>query len=247
MKALEIDPTLAEAHTPLAYAETHYRWRWAEAEHGFHRAIALDPSYVHAHHWHSHLLMAQGRVGESLVASRRALELDPLDLIINVHLAWHFWLAREYDEAIEQSARTADIEERNPWSHFFAGLAHGAKGEFAKAIARHRESVPLSGDSTVMRAALGWSYAAAGERGQANDVLRDLKAIADTKPVSAYEIALIHGALGETDEAFEWLERAYEQRSAWLAYLAVDPRLDGIRADERFTALLRGVGLRRES
>ena len=243
MKALEIDPTLAEAHTPLAYAEVHYLWRWDEAEKTFRRALALDPSYVHAHHWHSHFLMAQGRTSESLDASRRALEIDPLDLIINVHLAWHYWLAREQDAAIDQAARTAELEERNPWSPFFAGLAHAAQGDFANAIARHRDAIPLSGESTVMRAALGYSLAAGGERSKAMEVVRGLEAIADTKPVSAYEIAVIHNALGETDQAFQWLDRAYEERSAWLAYLAVDPRLDGLRRDERFVALLRGVGL----
>ena len=245
MKALSIDPTLAEAHTPLAYAEVHYLWRWEEAESTFRRALALDPSYVHAHHWHSHLLMAQGRASESLEASRRALEIDPLDLIINVHLAWHYWLAREYDAAIDQSARTAELEDRNHWSPFFAGLAYAAQGDFANAIARHEEAVPLSGGSTVMHAALGYSYAAAGDRSKATEVVRNLEAIADTKPVSAYEIAVIRAALGETDQAFHWLDRAYEERSGWLAYLAVDPRLDALRRDERFVALLRGVGLRK--
>jgi tetratricopeptide (TPR) repeat protein len=100
--ALEIDPTSPEAHTSFAYASTHFLWGWGDAEREFAIAISLDPSYSHAHHWHSHFLMARGRVAESLAASQRALELDPVGVIINVHLAWHYWVARQYDECAEQ-------------------------------------------------------------------------------------------------------------------------------------------------
>jgi tetratricopeptide (TPR) repeat protein len=105
LKAMAIEPQLAEAHTSLAYAATHYLWQWDLAEQQFERAIGLNPNYAHAHHWHSHYLMAAGRVAESMSASRRALELEPLDLIINVHMAWRHWLARDYEAAIEQAER----------------------------------------------------------------------------------------------------------------------------------------------
>jgi hypothetical protein len=243
MKALEIDPTLAEAHTPLAYAEVHYLWRWDEAEKTFRRALALDPSYVHAHHWHSHFLMAQGRTSESLDASRRALEIDPLDLIINVHLAWHYWLAREQDAAIDQQRERRSSRSEIPGRHFSQGSRMPRK-----AISRTRSRDIEKPFRSRVRARSCAPRSATATRLAVSDprpveVVRGLEAIADTKPVSAYEIAVIHNALGDTDQAFQWLDRAYEERSAWLAYLAVDPRLDGLRRDERFVALLRGVGL----
>ena len=245
MKALEIDPALAEAHTPLAYANMHYRWDWNAAGREFRHALALDPSYSHAHHWHSHYLMAQGRVIESLDASQRALELDPLDVIINVHLAWHYWLARENDATVEQSARTAELEPNDPWPAFFAGMAEAARGDAGAAVAQHRLAVARCEGSPVMHAALGYSLAVAGEGHEAERILRALRGAGADKAVSSYEIAVIHGAIGRVDQAFDWLDRAYEERSAWLAYLAVDPRLDDLRRDERFSGLLRAVALDR--
>jgi serine/threonine-protein kinase len=243
MQALALDPTLAEAHTALGYANIHYLWRWDEAKQEFDRALALNPSYSHAHHWHSHYLLARGCAPESLEASRRALEVDPLDLIINVHMAWHSWFAREYHEAVEQSARAAELDPTNQWSPFFAGMGYAAAGNTAAAIDQHRLALARSNESPVMLGALGYSLAAAGERADAERILRTLHGVAESRSVSSYEIAIIHGTLGDRDAMFDWLDRAYEERSAWLAYLAVDPRLDGVRDDDRFRTLLRAVRL----
>jgi DNA-binding SARP family transcriptional activator/TolB-like protein/Flp pilus assembly protein TadD len=243
MQALALDPTLAEAHTALGYANIHYLWRWDEAKQEFDRALALNPSYSHAHHWHSHYLLARGCAPETLEASRRALECDPLDLIINVHMAWHYWFAREYHEAVEQSARAAELDPTNQWSPFFAGMGYAAAGNTAAAIDQHRLALARSNESPVMLGALGYSLAAAGERADAERILRTLHGVAESRSVSSYEIAIIHGTLGDRDAMFDWLDRAYEERSAWLAYLAVDPRLDGVRDDDRFRTLLRAVRL----
>jgi DNA-binding SARP family transcriptional activator/Flp pilus assembly protein TadD len=240
-KALEIDPALAEARTSLAYAQTHYLWHFAEAERQFAEALALRPTYSHAHHWHSHLLMAMGRVDDSLAASRRALELDPRDTIINVHLAWHYWISRDWDSAITACERTRAIDARDHWPPFFHGLALGLRGEPTHAVDELRRSLTLSGDSPVMLGALGWALALAGARDEARDILRRMRRIAESRQVAAYEIAVIHAALGEPDQAFDWLDRAYEERSAWLPYLRVEPRLDPLRHDERFTSLVAAV------
>jgi DNA-binding SARP family transcriptional activator/TolB-like protein/Flp pilus assembly protein TadD len=243
MQALALDPTLAEAHTALGYANIHYLWRWDDAREELERGLALNPSYSHAHHWHSHYLTARGCAAESLEASRRALEVDPLDLIINVHMAWHYWFAREYDEAVEQSVRAAELEPNNQWSPFFAGMGHAGAGKTGLAIEQHRLAVARSSESPVMLGALGYSLATGGERSEAEAILRRLHAVAESRSVSSYEIAVIHGALADRDAMFDWLDRAYEERSAWLAYLAVDPRLDGVRDDDRFRTLLRAVRL----
>ena len=240
-KGLEIDPALAEARTSLAYAQTHYLWHFADAERQFSEALALRPTYSHAHHWHSHLLMAMGRVGESLEASRRALELDPRDTIINVHLAWHHWIAREWDSAIEACERTRALDARDHWPPFFHGLALALRGEPTHAVDQLRRSLTLSGDSPVMLGALGWGLAMAGSRGEARDILERMRHIAESRQVAAYEIAVIYAALDERDQAFDWLDRAYEERSAWLPYIRVEPRLDSLRDDERFTSLVAAV------
>jgi TolB-like protein/DNA-binding SARP family transcriptional activator/Flp pilus assembly protein TadD len=242
LRALELDPTSAEAHTSIAYANTHFLWRWDDAEREFAAALSLDPTYSHAHHWHSHYLMARGRIAESLAASQRALELDPVDVIINVHLAWHYWVARQYDECAEQCFRTRELDEHDHWPPFFLGLAYAHKGMFGRAVSEHRKSLARSNASPVMLGALGHTYLLAGHRSEGMDVLRQLETLSEQRHVFAYEIALLYVALGNADVAFQWLDKAVAERSAWLAYLSVEPRLDPLRSDARFAALLARVG-----
>lgn len=244
LKAMAIEPQLAEAHTSLAYAATHYLWQWDLAEQQFERAIGLNPNYAHAHHWHSHYLMAAGRVADSMNASRKALELEPADLIINVHMAWHHWLARDYEAAIEQAERTRRLDERDHWPPFFRGLAASHLGMHAVAIDAQRQALAFSSGSPVMRAALGYCYAAAGERRQARGILKEVEKLADMR-VFSYETALIRAALGERDAALERLARAREERSGWLPYINVDPRWDIMREDARFGEVVRSLGFTR--
>ena len=126
-RALELDHTLGEAHTSLAHVHLHYRLDLSAAEGEFRRAVELHPAYSTAHHWLSHLAMAMGRPETSLAESRRCLELDPTDLIINVHLIWHYWLARQPDEAIEQGSKTRELYPNSFWSEFFIGLVYEDK------------------------------------------------------------------------------------------------------------------------
>jgi tetratricopeptide (TPR) repeat protein len=242
-RALALDPCCAAAHTSLAYATAHYDWQWASAERQFERALALDPSYAHAHHWHAHLLVAQCRFDDALVAGRRALELQPLDVIINVHLAWHHWLARDAGAAIEQAERTAHLDETDHWPPFFRGMACAMCGRADDAVDALRIACGLSKGNAVMRAGLGYTYAAAGDRRQARQVLREFDAAAAEQHRFAYEAAVIHAALGDADNAFVRLHDALAARSGWMPYLGVDPRLDPVRADPRFAVLLRALGL----
>jgi tetratricopeptide (TPR) repeat protein len=214
LAALCIDPRCAEAHTSLAYAAMHFLWQWDAAGRQFRRALTLNPNYAHAHHWYAHQLMARGETGAALESSLRALALDPLDLIINVHLAWHYWLAGEYGQAYEQAQRTARLDERDHWVHFFSGLALSALGESSKAVDAQRKALTLCANSPVMAAGLGYAYGAAGDRRLARRTLADLPRLAG--PVSV----------------------AYEQ-----AVVAVDPRLAPLAADPRFRSLLLAVGL----
>ena len=241
-KALTIDDHLGEAHTSKAYCLLHYNRDWESAEREFRRAIQLSPDYSAVHHWYSHFLTAMGRTEESLRESRRALELDPLDMLMNVHLAWHFQLAGQFDEAFEQAERSVRSEPGWHWSYFFLGWACEQKSDMSKAIEALSTSVDLSNGHSVMTGALGHAYAVNGERNKARTILRRLETVAKTKYVAAYEIALIHFGLGETDQGFDWLEKALVERSGWLVYLNREPRLAAMRSDPRFQDILRRIG-----
>jgi TolB-like protein len=242
--ALQLDKRCAEAHTSLAYSHLHYSWEWESAEHEFKQALAISPNYAHAHHWYSHLLAAVGRLDESLAESRKLIELDPLDLVNNVHLSWHHYMAREFPAAIREAQRTLAMEKHFQWGHFFTGLALDAVGEHRDALKYLRASLDLSGQSTVMLAALGHAYGTAHEYDAARKVLTQLGELSQTRYISSYELALIHISLGEHDRALDLLDVAVEERSGWLPYLLNDVRLDPVRSTARFASLSVRVGFR---
>jgi len=242
-KALELDERLAEAHTTLAYRTTHHDWDWACAEAQFQHAFELNPNYAVCHHWYSHYLTAVGRTEESLKASKRCLELDPLDLVINIHMAWHYHFARQYEQAIEQCWKTGELHPNSFWPAYFFGLAYEQQGHVDRAVEEFRTSVRMSGNVTFATAALGHLYGVAGKADEACVVYEELKARAERAYVPAYDIALVCTGMGWNDQALEYLARAHQERSGWITYLKVDPRLDPLRRDARFVDLLRRVRL----
>jgi len=242
-KALEMDDTLAEAHTSLAYIRLNYDWDWAGAEREFKRAIELDPNYANAHHWYSHYLMAMSRPEESLAESKRALELDQLDMVMNLHLGWHYIYAHQYDLAIEQFRKTLEMDPNYGLTHWYLGQAYAQKGMYAEAETELRKAKNLLQQIVAVDADIGYAYAASGKGGEAKKVIDELKQLSKQRYVSSYYIALIHAGLGEKDLAFEWLENAYKERSDLLVYLNRDPRLDSLRPDPRFADLVKRVGL----
>ena len=244
-RALEIDSSVGEAHTSLAYIKHHFEWDWVGAEKEYRKAIALNPRDPTAHHWYSHYLMAMGRVEESLAQSRLALQLDPLDVILNVHLGWHYLYARRTEEAVKQFRGAIDIDENHWAPPHFLGRAYEQEGRYNEAIAPLKKADSLIGGNSAMLSAQAHATALAGRRTEARNILAQLLAVRQKRYVSPYEIAIIHIALGETDQAFEWLERAFREHSGWLSYLNVEPRLDPLRHDPRFADLVRRVGLPR--
>jgi TolB-like protein len=242
-KALELDSRLAEAHATLAYRTTHYDWDWTTAEAQYRRALELNPNYAVSHHWYSHYLTAMGRTAESLAASKRCLELDPLDLVINIHMAWHHHFARQYDEAVEQCWKTNELHPNSFWLPYFFALAYQQQGKIGEAAAEFKKAIQMSGSVTFTTAGLGHLYACAGESAEARAILDELRSRARKTYVPAYDLALVCAGLGRTDEAFEWLDKAFEERSGWLTYLKAEPRLDSLRGDSRFHGLLRRVRL----
>jgi tetratricopeptide (TPR) repeat protein len=243
MKALELDDTLAEAHTSLAFIKLNYDWDWSASEKEFKRAIELDPNSASAHHWYSHYLMAMGRIDESLAESKRALELDQFSLIINTHLGWHYIYAHQYDLAIEQLRKTIDMDPNYGMAHWYLGLAYEQSPMYAQAGAEIRTAKDLLKNNVGVEAGIGRVDALSGKRAEAQKVIDELKDMSKQIYVSSYHVASIYASLGDKERAFEWLENAYKERSDSLVYLKVDPKVDSLRSDPRFTNLVRRVGL----
>jgi TolB-like protein len=239
-RALHLDPNLAEAHTSLGYCHLSYDWDWGSAEAEFKRAILLNPNYSHAHHWYSHLLVATGRMDESLQHSLRIIELDPLDMLINSHLAWHYHMTGNYQAEFEECRKLLEMEPHFHKAHYFMGLALEQLGCVREAVTSLQKSYDLSG-STVMLAALGHAQAAAGHRDKATGVLRTLQELSRNRYVSAYELGTIHVGLQDHEQALNCLEKAYIERSGWMPYLATDPTWSPLRGEARFQRLLRCV------
>ncbi len=184
-----------------------------------------------------------GRTAESLVESKRALELAPLDINVAGHLAWHYLQARQYDQGLEAIRKALEIDPSQHLALDVLALIYTEKGMYAEAIAAYQKAIPASQGSTTYLARLGYVYAIAGKRNDAEKILTQLKALMRQQYVSAYSIAEVYTGLEEKDRALEWLEKAYEERSSDILYLKLEPHVDRLRSDARFQSLLRRMGL----
>jgi len=243
MTALQLDPTLGEAYTPLAAALWLYDWKWEEARREFKRSLELNPTYPTGNHWHAEYVMTMGRHAEAIGKMRSSQELDPLSLIINVALGWAFYHSRRYNEAVEQLQRTAELDPNYPVTHWILGLVHRKMGCYDLAVTEGEKSVTLSGGSPMMRASVAHTYAMAGRTDEARQTLDALSRLALHKYVAPQFFAGIYLGLEEIDRALEFLEKSFEEHSHWLIYLHMDPSLDGLRDNPRFQDLLERVGL----
>jgi serine/threonine protein kinase len=240
VKALEIDDTLAEAHTSLAMVKALHDWDWSGGERGCQRAIALNPDYAMAHFWYGWTLANTGQLEESFAEVRRALELDPLSLNINWLLGILLYFARKYDQAIEQYRKTLELDQNFFLPRTFLGLAYVQKSIYKEGIAELEKAVAIS-SSNLSLALLGYGYAAAGRRLEAQKVLDQLNELSKQKYVPPFHRATICVGLGENDKAFEWLEKAYEDH--FIVMTKVHPVYDPLRSDPRFADLLRRMNL----
>jgi serine/threonine protein kinase/Tfp pilus assembly protein PilF len=241
--ALQLDPDLGEAHTPLAAALWLHDWQWPEAQKEFKRSLELNPTYPIANHWHAEYMTTMGRHAEAIAQMKNSQELDPLSLIINVAIGWAYYLERRYNEALEQLLRTVELDPNFPVTNWVLGLLYRTMGRCELAITEGEKGVNLSGGSPLMRAALAHSYGKAGKTKEALQILDDLTKLAKQKYVAPHFFAGIHIGLGENDRAVGYLEKSYEEHSPWLIYLHIDPSMDDLRDDPRFQNLLRRVGL----
>jgi DNA-binding winged helix-turn-helix (wHTH) protein/tetratricopeptide (TPR) repeat protein len=246
MNALAIDNTLAEAHASLAHVLMNYDWNWSEAEKEFKLSIELNPDYATAHQWYAiHYLTAMGRPEEALQDMKRALELEPTSLVMNTFMGATLYFAGLYDEGIEQCRRTIEMDPNFAVAHWHLGLAYEQKGMFEDAIAELQKASTLSGGSPLMKASLGHAYAKANRKDEATMILDELKELSKQRYVSSYETAAIYVALGDNEQAFQLLERAYKEHCFHLVYLKVWPQFGVVIAEPKFQDLVQRIGLSR--
>jgi serine/threonine protein kinase/lipoprotein NlpI len=244
LKALEIDDTLAELHTSLAYIKQNYEGDWKGAEEAYERAIALNPNYATAYHWYATDLLVKGWFEEAIKKIKRALELDPLSLVISRNVGMIFFYARQYDKAIDALQRTLEIESDFIRTHYFLGRVYLQKSMYDQALAEfQKEKNVVKGWDKVLESRIGIAYAKMGRRDKAEEVLVEMIERSKETYVSPYWLALICFSLGQTDQGFNWLEKADEEGSALMKYLKIEPVLDSVRSDRRFKAMLKKIDL----
>jgi len=238
LKALELDESLAEAHTSLAWVTFIYDWDWVGAAREFRRAIELNPRYATGRQWYSWLLMAMGRVEHSLAEGWAAAELDPASVSIRRSLGWLYYYARQYETALDHLDRALVMNPTSDETQIIRGLTLMEMGRLAEAEVAVREALTTVGETTIGQATLGAIHARAGRMDEARAVLAQLLATAELRYVSSTNFAMLYAALGDLDQAFAWLEKVYEERRGFVTYLKVDPRLDPLRQDPRFSAFV---------
>ncbi len=241
-KALSLDENLAEPHASLGQVLMNYYFDWKRSGSELDRALELNPSYATAHFWRATHYMSHGRFDDCLAEVKKAVELDPLSMIILTDAAKDFYLSRHYDEAIDQYKKSLQVDPNFPIAHKGLAEVYAQKGMNNEAILEIEKAIELSGKSVFILDDLGYIYARAGRREDAMKVLEDLERTAADEYVPAYGRVVIHAALGDHEKALTWLEKAYEERS-FLVYLKVDPAFDALREEERFVKILEKIGL----
>ena len=241
-KALELDDGLADAHATLASTKHFYDWDFPGAEKAFRRAIEIDPNNSQAHQLFSYHLTSMMRFEESMAEMRRAHELDPFSVEKTIGIAEILYFQKRNEEALAAANKALELDRNAGFVQWMIGNIYLNKGMLNEAIAQYEKSIPLSGDSPDERASLAYAYALAGREADARRILDDLKQRSKRQFISPCVLAIVHAGLGEKDEAFEWLERAYSSRDFMLTLLKIEPTYDLLRDDPRYADLMRRVG-----
>jgi TolB-like protein/Tfp pilus assembly protein PilF len=242
-KALQIDNSLGEAHVSLGYIGYTYDFDWRLAGKHFDEALALNPASTRAHKFSSFYLSSLGRSREAIALTKSAAELDPITPAVSHSLAAQFYLAREFDQAIEECRKTLEMDPNYPAAYMVMGQAYAAKGMYPEALREFEKFRTLSQDSAPSVALTGYARAMLGERTEAVKLLEQLSATSKQRYTPAFYFALVYTGLGDKDQAFTWLGKAYEERFTRLAYLKQEAFWDPLRSDPRFSGLLQRVGI----
>jgi len=241
-KALQIDNSVGEVYVSLAHVKWK-EWDWAGAEADFDRGIKLNPNYPIGRLYHAVYLSSLSRQDEAMKEIRRAQELDPLSLPINASVVYVLYLGRQYDEAITAGKKTLEMDAVFALTHQRLGLAYVQKKMYKEAIGEFQQAANNSNRAPLAIISLGHGFAASGNKVEAQRVLAELKDLSRRQYVSPYGVAMIYAALGDNEQAFQLLEKAYAERNTELVFLKVDPRADPLRADLRFQELVKKVGI----
>lgn len=241
LKALELDPHLADAHAILGQVAMNHDFRWDVALESFRRAVDLHPNGALAREWHAECLVALGRFEEAIAEMSRALQLDPRSLVLRASLGWMHYFARDPDEALAHCDRALDLDPDYPIAHWIRGLTHLSQGDHESAVAALERAQRALPTQAAIPAEIGYARARLGHEDEAKRILSQLAdASASVDPIAR---AIIHLGWGDSSEALDWLEQAYERRTRHLAFLGVDPLFDELRAEPRFQALLARIGV----
>lgn len=235
---------MAEPHASLAFIAETYDWDWPGAEREYKQALELNPSYAQAHNWYAGYLTYTGRFDEGIAEAMRARELDPLSLPLNNALAGRLLAGGRYDEALGQVQRTLELDDHFAPAHQTLGWIYLHSGKQKEAIREFQHALELSGaEDTDIQLDLGFACAVSGQREEAKRILLKLEQMHQQGIAPSASVAILYGALGETNEAFAWLEKAYEERDPQLTYLKAGRRFEPLRKDPRFGPFLGRVGL----
>jgi len=241
-KALALNPRLAEAQTSLAHLDLH-QWHWGEAERRFRKAVELDPNSAQAHHWYALALTALGRVDQAVDQLIIARNLEPLSTLMNADLGMAFYAATRYQESIEQELKTLELDPENSTALWILGLSYEGIGRLDDAVEQFEGVLRIYPNNLNVKSSLAHAYARIGRISDARALLNELLSQSGEPDFPTYTIAIVEAGLGENDEAMNWLEKTYEQKSGWVRYLNVDNRLDTLRSNPRFVKLITRIGL----
>jgi eukaryotic-like serine/threonine-protein kinase len=237
LQATQIDDSLAEGWASLAAVRWWYEWDWEGSEEAYRRATELNPNYATAHDGYAMLLCARGRFSEAIEQVTKAADLDPLSLIIAVHAGWPFYFARDYESAMRRFRKALELDENFIPAHGWLGMALGQQRRYSEAIDTFHRALEVE-RLPILIAMLAHTHAIAGQRSQALQLLAEFEAQQEKRYISQYDVAVVHAGLGDTQKALHHLRAAAEERSSWMVFLNVDPRLDGLRHEPAFGTLI---------
>jgi len=242
-KALELDSTLAEPHASMGFYKFYHEWDWAAAEQEFRIAISLNPNYELGYDWYGYYLTSMERFDEAKVMLGKAAALDPLSVQISTDMGFSVYYSRDYDLAIKKLQAALQLNPKFPLAHIWLGRSYQAKKMYPEAITEFKKALDVLGYIAVPLGQIGNVYGVSGNKAEAQKIVDTLTSLSSKKFVSSYSMALVYVGLGENDQAFLWLNKAYDERSHWLVWLKGDPRWASLRSDKRYSELVNRVGL----
>ena len=244
-KALEIDQSLAEAHTSRGFVRLFYDWNWQAAEKDFMRAIELNPNYTPAHIWYAFYHAATGSLDKAIREDKRAIELDPLSITANVTLGTLLLRANQLEQARNHFSKALEMDPNLIKTHTVFGQALILESKYDEAFVEHRKAIDLSGRHPWNLAGLGWAYARAGRRKEALEVINELMNRKKKEFIRPYYIAKIYAGMNERDQAFYWLDAAFAEHDMSLVHILTDETMSNLRSDKRFEQLAKKMGLKK--